>query len=83
MPKKIPAEALIGLHQRLAGLPARSSERRRVLREAAELYGICEQSRIAHWLNVCVPKLCGALIVVFHECCLWKNWNTTAKSSLL
>jgi hypothetical protein len=44
VPKKIPAEALSGLHQRLAGLPARSSERRRVLREAAELYGICEQS---------------------------------------
>jgi transposase InsO family protein len=44
VPKKIPAEALIGLHQRLAGLPARSSERRRVLCEAAELYGICEQS---------------------------------------
>ena len=44
MPKKIPAEALIGLQQRLAGLPARSSERRRVLRDTAELYGICEQS---------------------------------------
>ncbi len=40
--KTIPAEALIRLHQRLNLLPARSPERRVVMQETADLYGVSE-----------------------------------------
>jgi hypothetical protein len=42
--KELPPEVLIGLQQRLAGLPARSHNRRLILHEAAELYGVSEPS---------------------------------------
>jgi hypothetical protein len=45
MPKKqIVAEALIDLHRRLSTLPTRSHERRMIMRETANLYGVSEQS---------------------------------------
>jgi hypothetical protein len=42
--KQIPAEAVNGLQRRLTGLPSRSHERRQMIHETAELYGISEQS---------------------------------------
>ena len=45
MPKKqLVAEALIDLHRRLSTLPTRSHERRIVMRETANLYGVSEQT---------------------------------------
>ena len=45
MPKKqIVAEALIDLHRRLSTLPTRSHERRMIMKETANLYGVSEQS---------------------------------------
>jgi hypothetical protein len=41
MPKKqLVAEALIDLHRRLSALPARSHERRMIMQETANLYGV-------------------------------------------
>jgi hypothetical protein len=40
--KKIPEEALIDLRRRLSSLPPRSQDRRHVMRQTAELYGISE-----------------------------------------
>ena len=40
----IPAEALMDLRRRLATLPPRSPERRRLLHETARLYGVSEQT---------------------------------------
>ena len=45
MPKKqLVAEALIDLHRRLIALPTRSHERRIVMQETANLYGVSEQT---------------------------------------
>jgi hypothetical protein len=45
MPKKqLAAEALIDLHRRLSTLPTRSHERRMIMKETANLYGVSEQS---------------------------------------
>jgi hypothetical protein len=45
MPKKqLVAEALIDLHRRLSTLPARSHERRIIMQETANLYGVSEQT---------------------------------------
>src|SRR3984893_3170105 len=45
MPKKqLVAEALIDLHRRLSTLPTRSHERRKIMQETANLYGVSEQS---------------------------------------
>src|SRR5271170_7467825 len=45
MPKKqLVAEALIDLHRRLSTLAARSHERRMIMQETANLYGVSEQS---------------------------------------
>ena len=41
-PKQIPAEALLDLRRRLATLPARSPERRVLMQETAQLYGMAE-----------------------------------------
>ena len=40
----IPAEALMDLRRRLATLPPRSPERRRLMHETARLYGVSEQT---------------------------------------
>jgi len=40
----IPAEALRDLRRRLATLPPRSPERRRLMHETARLYGVSEQT---------------------------------------
>jgi hypothetical protein len=42
--KQLPAEALVDLRRRLAGLPRRSAERRALMQETAALYGISEGS---------------------------------------
>lgn len=42
--KQLPAEALVDLRRRLAGLTPRSAERRAVMQETAALYGISESS---------------------------------------
>lgn len=42
--KRIPVEALIELRQRLGNLPARSPERRKVLQQVAQLYGVSEDT---------------------------------------
>jgi hypothetical protein len=45
MPKKqLVAEALIDLHRRLSTLPTRSRERRIIMQETANLYGVSEQT---------------------------------------
>src|SRR4029077_2358809 len=45
MPKKqLVAEALIDLHRRLSTLPTRSHERRMIMQETANLYGVSEQT---------------------------------------
>jgi hypothetical protein len=45
MPKKqLMAEALIDLHRRLNTLPTRSHERRMIMQETANLYGVSEQT---------------------------------------
>jgi hypothetical protein len=45
MPKKqLVAETLIDLHRRLNTLPTRSHERRMIMQETANLYGVSEQS---------------------------------------
>src|SRR5438309_192895 len=46
----MPAEALMDLRRRLATLPPRSPERRRLMHETARLYGVSEQTlyRILH-----------------------------------
>jgi len=45
MPKKqLVAEALIDLHRRLSTLATRSHERRMIMQETANLYGVSEQS---------------------------------------
>ena len=40
----IPAEAFMDLRRRLATLPPRSPERRRLMQETARLYGVSEQT---------------------------------------
>jgi len=42
--KQLVAEALIDLHRRLSTLPTRSHERRMIMQETANLYGISEQT---------------------------------------
>lgn len=42
--KAIPAEALVELRRRLSPLPSRAPERRRLMQEAAALYGVSEQT---------------------------------------
>jgi hypothetical protein len=45
MPKKqLVAEALVDLHRRLSTLPTRSHERRVIMQETANLYGVSEQT---------------------------------------
>jgi hypothetical protein len=45
MPKKqLVAETLIDLHRRLSTLPSRSHDRRVIMRETANLYGLSEQT---------------------------------------
>ncbi len=45
MPKKlIPAETLADLERKLARLPQRSPERRRIIDDAASFYGVSEKS---------------------------------------
>ena len=45
VPKKlIPAETLTDLERKLAGLPQRSPERRRIIDDAASFYGVSEKS---------------------------------------
>jgi hypothetical protein len=45
MPKKqLVVEALIDLHRRLTALPTRSHERRMIMQETANLYGVSEQT---------------------------------------
>ncbi len=40
--RRIPTEALVELHQRLGQFPSRSAERRALIRETAQLYGVSE-----------------------------------------
>lgn len=42
--KDLPAEALVDLRRRLSGLAPRSAERRALMRQTAELYGLSESS---------------------------------------
>jgi hypothetical protein len=42
--KQLVAEALIDLHRRLSALPIRSHERRRLMQETANWYGVSEQT---------------------------------------
>jgi hypothetical protein len=42
--KQIPAEALIDLHRRLQGLPARSPDKRLIIEQTALLYGISQST---------------------------------------
>ncbi len=42
MPKQIPPEALLDLRRRLETLPARSPERRALMQETAQFYGMAE-----------------------------------------
>jgi DeoR/GlpR family transcriptional regulator of sugar metabolism len=45
MPKKqLVAETLVDLHRRLNTLPTRSHERRMIMQETANLYGVSEQT---------------------------------------
>ncbi len=45
MPRKaIPAEAILDLRRRLATLPSRSPERRRLIQESSSLYGVTEST---------------------------------------
>jgi predicted DNA-binding transcriptional regulator AlpA len=45
MPKKqIPAETIVDLRRRLNQLPPRSSERRLLVQEIAQLYGVSEDT---------------------------------------
>lgn len=64
----IPAEALLDLRRRLATLPPRSPERRRVMRDTAALYGVAEvtlyravrertRPRALHRTDVGVPRV--------------------------
>ena len=66
--KPIPAEALLDLRRRLATLPPRSPERRRVMRDTAALYGVAEvtlyravrertRPRALHRTDVGVPRV--------------------------
>jgi hypothetical protein len=48
MPKKqLVAEALIDLHRRLSTLATRSHERRKIMQETANLYGVSEQRSLS------------------------------------
>ncbi len=40
--RRIPTEALVELHQRLSKFPSRSAERRALIQETAQLYGVSE-----------------------------------------
>lgn len=42
--KRIAVEVLIDLRRRLDRLPTRSGERRKILRQAADLYGVSEST---------------------------------------
>jgi hypothetical protein len=42
--KQLVAEALIDLHRRLSTLPTRSHERRIIMQETANIYGVSEQT---------------------------------------
>lgn len=66
--KPIPAEALLDLRRRLAALPPRSPERRRVMQDTAALYGVAEvtlyravrertRPRALYWTDVGVPRV--------------------------
>jgi hypothetical protein len=66
--KPMPAEALLDLRQRLATLPPRSPERRRVMQDTAALYGVAEvtlyragrerpRPRALHRMDVGVPRV--------------------------
>jgi hypothetical protein len=66
MPKKqLVAEALIDLHRRLSALPSRSHERRMIMKETANLYGVSEQTLYRalgpHWKAIAV-QLCLSVI---------------------
>jgi hypothetical protein len=59
MPKKqLVAEALIDLHRRLSTLPTRSHERRMIMEETANLYGVSEQTLYRALAHLLVFFLC-------------------------
>jgi hypothetical protein len=43
-PKQLPAEALLDLRRRLSLLPPRSPQRRQLMRDTAQLYGVSEDT---------------------------------------
>lgn len=54
--KRIAVEVLIDLRQRLDRLPARSAERRDIVRQAADLYGISESTLYRQLEKLYRPK---------------------------
>src|ERR1700730_12466027 len=83
MPKKqLVAEALIDLHRRLTALPTRSHERRMIMQETANLYGVSEQTLYRALAQRRGQGHCGAQIVVHRGCCRKTSWSIIANSSL-
>lgn len=54
--KQIPVEALINLRHRLDGLPSRCQERRILIEETAELYGVSTDTLYRALRNLSRPK---------------------------
>ena len=66
MPKKqLVPEALIDLHRRLSTLPTSSPERRVIIQETANLYGVSEQTLY----RTLEPRALRRQIVVHQRCC--------------
>ena len=71
MPRKqLVAEALIDLHRRLSTLPTRSHERRVIMQETANLYGVSEQTlyrALARYSYCCLGAIDGPRLRT-HRC---------------
>ncbi len=75
MPKKqLVAETLIDLHRRLSTLPSRSHDRRMIMQETANLYGLSEQTLYRALAERARPKPCDAQTVVRRGCCRRTRW---------
>ena len=55
-PKRIALEVLLDLHKRLNSLPSRSPQRRELIRQASELYGMSESTLYRQICHVSQPK---------------------------
>ena len=77
--KRIASEVLLDLSSRMDQYPARSEERKKIVKSACELYGVSESTLYRQLRQSTNQSPLNERIRESHELSLFQRWKGTAK----